>query len=380
MKEPRLIARKLTPLGLGLALAGLLIAAWGLLEDSWQRTGLGLALAFTPLASGLLTHLAANELMNSLERRIPEVPVEGYVAPIILSVRNNSLLAPIIAEVEDTPPGNLRRIGSAKTRLIALPGTEARTTYYLVARPGKRAFAQVKAKAYDPLGLYELTIEWHPRGDSYLHGKPAQKKVELKESLEREISTLVRRYSRGMGLEFYEVREYREGDDPRLIDWKATARLGKLIVKEMARETSSPVIIMVAPGPEGDKGEPYKTPFERLSRIAAGLAGELSSKGITVGYIGLVEEPIIVPPSPGPRGLDAVLSGLAETPPFGEPPPDLAAVIRKYLRDFVRARPLLILLAPPEIADAIGGEARAVAGEANGKLVVMVIKDEKENN
>ena len=380
MKEPRLVSRKLTPLGLGIAMAGLLVIAWGLLESSWQRTGLGLALVFIPLASGLLAHLAANELMNNLERRIPEVPVEGYVAPINLSVKNNSLLALIIAEVEDTPPRNLKRIGSSRTRLIAPPGTEARTEYYLVARAGKRAFGEVKAKVYDPLGLYELTVEWCPKGDAHLHGKPAQEKVELKDSLEREVSTLIRKYSRGMGLEFYEIREYREGDDPRLIDWKATARLGKLIVKEMRKETSSPVIIMVAPGPEGDRGEPYKTPFERASRIAAGLAGELSSKGVTVGYIGLVEEPVIVPPSAGPRGLHAVLSGLAETPPSGEPPQHLAAVIRKYLRDYVRARPLLLLLAPPAIADAIGEEARTVAEEVNGKLIVMVVKDEKENN
>ena len=380
MKEPRLVARKLTPLGLGLALAGLLVVAWGLLEGSWQRTGLGLAIVFTILASGLLTHLEANELMNNLERRIPEVPVEGYVAPVILSVKNNSLLALIIAEVEDTPPRNLKRIGSLRTRLIAPPGTEARTEYYLVARAGKRAFGEVKAKVYDPLGLYELTVEWCPKGDAHLHGKPAQEKVELKDSLEREVSTLIRKYSRGMGLEFYEIREYREGDDPRLIDWKATARLGKLIVKEMRKETSSPVIIMVAPGPEGDHGEPYKTPFERASRIAAGLAGELSSKGVVVGYIGLVEEPVIVPPSPGPRGLHAVLSGLAETPPSGKPPRDISAVIRKYLIDYVRARPLLLLLAPQAIADAIGEEALAVAGEVNARLIVMVVKDEKENN
>ena len=41
---------------------------------------------------------------------------------------------------------------------------------------------------------------------------------------------------KGIGLEYAETREYRPGDPLRLIDWKATARLSKLMVKEFFKD------------------------------------------------------------------------------------------------------------------------------------------------
>ena len=44
---------------------------------------------------------------------------------------------------------------------------------------------------------------------------------------------------KGHGLEYYETREYVPGDPFRFIDWKATARLSKMMVKEFLEETYS---------------------------------------------------------------------------------------------------------------------------------------------
>jgi len=41
---------------------------------------------------------------------------------------------------------------------------------------------------------------------------------------------------KGQGLEFSEIRDYREGDDVRAIDWKVTARFNKPFVKEFIEE------------------------------------------------------------------------------------------------------------------------------------------------
>ena len=49
---------------------------------------------------------------------------------------------------------------------------------------------------------------------------------------------------KGRGYEYAESREYVEGDSLRQIDWKATARLGKLIVKEYYLEGSGAVHII----------------------------------------------------------------------------------------------------------------------------------------
>ncbi len=50
---------------------------------------------------------------------------------------------------------------------------------------------------------------------------------------------------RGQGLAFYEVREYRPGDDIRSIDWRVTARTDKPYVKVFSEERERTVILCV---------------------------------------------------------------------------------------------------------------------------------------
>jgi uncharacterized protein (DUF58 family) len=50
---------------------------------------------------------------------------------------------------------------------------------------------------------------------------------------------------RGRGLTFEELREYREGDDIRSIDWKASARLRKTHVRVYSEERERPVLFLV---------------------------------------------------------------------------------------------------------------------------------------
>lgn len=53
------------------------------------------------------------------------------------------------------------------------------------------------------------------------------------------------RVRRGQGLEFHQLREYREGDSMRQIDWKATSRYRKLISREYQDERDQQVVFMV---------------------------------------------------------------------------------------------------------------------------------------
>jgi uncharacterized protein (DUF58 family) len=53
---------------------------------------------------------------------------------------------------------------------------------------------------------------------------------------------------RGQGLEFYEVREYRVGDDLRHIDWRVTARMNKPFMKVFTEERERTVLLCVNAG------------------------------------------------------------------------------------------------------------------------------------
>lgn len=54
---------------------------------------------------------------------------------------------------------------------------------------------------------------------------------------------------RGGGVEFAEVREYAEGDDPRTVDWNVTARVGRPFVKRFVEERERTVMFVLDLGP-----------------------------------------------------------------------------------------------------------------------------------
>ncbi len=53
---------------------------------------------------------------------------------------------------------------------------------------------------------------------------------------------------RGLGTEFESLREYSEGDDYRKIDWKASARSGKVVVRQFEQERNQSVMLVIDVG------------------------------------------------------------------------------------------------------------------------------------
>jgi uncharacterized protein (DUF58 family) len=60
--------------------------------------------------------------------------------------------------------------------------------------------------------------------------------------------TGVRLSRRGEGIEFHQLREYRDGDSLRAIDWKATARMNRLISREYQDERDQQIVFVLDTG------------------------------------------------------------------------------------------------------------------------------------
>lgn len=56
---------------------------------------------------------------------------------------------------------------------------------------------------------------------------------------------LQKRRRRGQGMDFAQLREYREGDSLRQIDWKASTRMGKMISREYQDERDQRILLLV---------------------------------------------------------------------------------------------------------------------------------------
>jgi uncharacterized protein (DUF58 family) len=107
--------------------------------------------------------------------------------------------------------------------------------------------------------------------------------------------------------DFYGLREFRPGDDPRDIHWRASARRGRLFLRESEDESSRTVAIVLEDLVEGD-GEAADTAFEGAVSMAASLAVQLLRRGF---HVGLVAGGSYLPPAGNATQASQLLECLA---------------------------------------------------------------------
>jgi uncharacterized protein (DUF58 family) len=131
----------------------------------------------------------------------------------------------------------------------------------------------------------------------------------------------------GIGTEFAELREYNAGDDPRLIDWKATARRSRPLVRVLEPEQEQTLIILL------DRGRLMTASVEGLQRFDWGLNAALAlamtgiKRGDRVG-VGVFDRSIHtwIPPQRGDRHFTTLLEKLTPIQPDLTEPDYMSAV------------------------------------------------------
>jgi uncharacterized protein (DUF58 family) len=77
---------------------------------------------------------------------------------------------------------------------------------------------------------------------------------------------------RGSGIEFQQIREYAEGDDPRSVDWNVTARIGRPFVKEFVEERERTLLFVLDLSASMSGGFGHWSARQMAARICACLA------------------------------------------------------------------------------------------------------------
>jgi uncharacterized protein (DUF58 family) len=232
--------------------------------------------------------------------------------------------------LEERLPEKLGR--SVRLPIARLPSGAAVSHRYSVrcSRRGVYEIGPLVAITSDPLGLtqrdhevagrFELLV--HPRIEE-VSDRPLTRQFEdppIRPPVSKPFPT---------GLEFYGMRDYKPGDDLRRIVWRASARMGKLMVREAEQGITDRIMIMLDTdrGHHSHEGE-YSESFETGVSAAASLA----VRHLRDGYQLRLEanRGPVMRPVRGHSGQLPVLDGLARVEMTREP---LTSMITRLIAD-----------------------------------------------
>ncbi|MFK7992315.1 MAG: DUF58 domain-containing protein [Sandaracinaceae bacterium] len=336
-------------------LAGALgLLAIGVLGASWPATALGgvtfvglaLALAVTmPLGRRVRRHRLefAWWLAHAEPGSGGGAVVPGKPFGVKCFLRHRGAQPVTLHRLKPLAPGGARRIDDAGDALRLAPNARTEFTFTLTAPAAGRVVLHGLAVTLPgPLGLFEvplyfpnpLVIKVLPRAAVRTRRSPRNI---TGQPIERSGASLLS--PAGSGTELRELRELVPGDPFKSIAWRASARMGKLMVREVEQEVQETRYLIVDVSGTMRGGEPGRRKLDWAIEGAAAEARRTLDAGDRIGLIA-VDGRILahVAPNDGRPQLLRVFEGLlrateAVDEDLTEVDDDeVAAVVGRYVR------------------------------------------------
>jgi uncharacterized protein (DUF58 family) len=253
---------------------------------------------------------------------------------------------PLYATLFDELPRALLEPTHAGGDVVLSPRCTVRLTFDITGRArGEAALGRVALRVRTRYGLVARTLRYAPADTIIvapsLAGVRRFRWLAVHQRLAAAGVRDARR--RGDGRAFARLRDYVPGDDPRHIDWKATAKRGHPITREFTIEQSQTVYILVDAGRTMTQLAGRFPRFEYALSSALVLADAAITAGDRVGAMVFDDRlRVLVPAQRGIAALHAIRSALVPVMPTLVEP-DYAAAFRT-LAQRQRKRALVVLL------------------------------------
>ncbi len=247
-------------------------------------------------------------LVENPRKHLPALGVE-----LDLSLRCTSDATDDVATREAAAPSvvaapYLLRLGPGQDETLLVP--------WVPARRGRYVLEEARARTTYPFGFFEKSRRLRFREPLDVVVYPAR--VELG-PLAR---TLLSRFGevpsgrKGLGDEYFSLRPFVSGDDPRSVAWRRSARTGRLVVKETEAHGAREVVLELMFPEVSISAGPRESAEDALAALGS-LAEDLLAAGAAVG---VRTAGVSVPPGTGPRQRAAVLLALAGVRPLDAMP------------------------------------------------------------
>lgn len=276
----------------------------------------------------------------------------GRVNEVVLYVHNKSALDLKVRVKDDCP---LTINPSLEEFACTVKSAEQVILKYTVTpkRRGLYKFGDIHVRYLSFLGLFYRQSTSKAEKETRVYSDlKALYDLSIKLSRTTELGELHQR-KRGQGTDFASLREYTIGDDSKLIDWKATARRDRPVVRTYEMEQEQRLLILI------DAGRMMLSDLEGLTRfdhaLNAGLC--LALTGLThndqVSFGIFADKPLAyLPPRRGKAYLKKILEAVFDIEPKMVEPDYLGML--SYFASLQKGRCLMVLLT--DLTDAVGSQ------------------------
>jgi uncharacterized protein (DUF58 family) len=153
---------------------------------------------------------------------------------------------------------------------------------------------------------------------------------------------VLQRRRRGEGMDFHQLREYREGDAQRQVDWKASARLQKMISREYQDERDQQIVMLLDCGRRMVARDDAISHFDHVVNAALLLGYVGLRQGDAVGLLTMSGPARWLAPRKSRATVNSILNGVYDLQPTGAASDYHLAALDLMQR--VRKRALVVVL------------------------------------
>ena len=256
--------------------------------------------------------LAVDPQKILIERDVPEVIALDAVGELGWTVTNPTSRSAVVTFADELAPSLRARTRRARVRVGPGRMSDVRTRFR-PARRGRFVIERLAVRVDGPMGLMArqrerrrpTTMRVFP---PFLSRDEAELRIRNARMLEIGLRTA---QGRGGGTEFDQLREYTTDDEFKKIDWSATARAGKAIVRTYRAERNQTVINLL------DNGRVMAARVDDVPKVEHAMDAVMALTAVSTGLgdrAGLVafdsEVRSVVPPGHGRQQLGRVTEAM----------------------------------------------------------------------
>ncbi len=242
------------------------------------------------LMSGILSWICLSGIELDLE--MPEHIFAGQTERAVVELRNEKLTVPsfsLMVEAVTPKSSTAAAVLQSKVYFPYLPRKESLRRRVPVTFPQRGVYRQDAFRVVTrfPFGFLQKARRLEMKKEALVY--PSVETLADFSEVFAGIEGSLESMSKGRGQDLYALREYLPTDSARHVHWKASARLGSLMVREFTLEEDFRVLLVLDPHLPPDVAAPSSPEirnqrFEKAVTLCAGLAWHFFERGTQLQY------------------------------------------------------------------------------------------------